>query len=151
MVGIVTGSGQTYSRGMNRARVKYLIVVSTIVAIAMIGGGCTSTQSPTIVTVVVAETHVPQPSEQIEVTPITSGSFGIHGETGTTEWWCEDEHCYKTQGRADDDTCRRVERDARFNEADDETRWDHLTRQAGLIDELIAQGKSGSCSRKGPN
>lgn len=135
---------------MNRVRVKYLIVGSTIVAIAIISVGCTSTQSPTTITVVVEDTHVPEPSEQI-----AESSFPgiiVHGETGTTEWWCEDRYCYyRVEDLLRDDTCRRVERDAVFDGLVDETRRDHATRITSSINELIAQGKSEACSSTGPN
>ena len=149
MVGMVIGPGQTHSRGMNRARVKYLTLVSTIVAITMIVVGCTSTQSPTITTVVVEDPQVPEPSEQF-----AEWSFPgiiVHGETGTTEWWCEDRYCYyRVEDLARDDTCRRVERDAVFDGLVDETLRDH-TRVTSSINKLIAQGKSEACSGTGPN
>ncbi len=132
---------------MNRVRIKYLIVALTIVAIAIFGVGCNLTRSPTTITVVVADHLVPQPTEQIEVTPIII--IGVTGETGTIELWCEEEYCYRTEYSKNGGTCRRVERDARFDTAEDETLRDNARRQVALTQELIDKGDSTPCARTG--
>lgn len=131
-------------------RVIFLTLISLIVAITVVGLGCNSTQSPMATAVQVEESYVPQPTKPIERPPITG--FVIHGETGTTEWWCEDEYCYKsTTEKWADEKCLRVERIPQFDATDLTKSEDQIKRLISLIEELIAKGKSTPCKNTGPS
>ena len=133
---------------MKNARFVFLTIIAVVAANTMIGLACNSTQNNKpiiiIVTSTVHEDHTPQPS-----TPTTE-TFVVHGESGTTQWWCENQYCYKTSlyytTTVSEEKCFRVERIPLFDTTDYAT----ITDKAGLIEELIADGKSNPCTRTGP-